>query len=481
MGAYENPQQIVDTQSGDAWVSAINSISNAANKASSEVTDYLIEKKKKNEVIEGKVAEDKSKLEDYIYGVQGDKKAGGADYATMYKPALDEYSKLNLGILKKTSANPALDREKMSKIRGSIYSLKGLIEGTIDVNERIGEARDKQGSGSLDLVTSDPDSLIMHNIMRKEYPGTFTPAFLDQEPGSFNEPGFKFTYKDPVTGEEVTKPMSAKAYSDALEKGSTAGIVVRPDIGKSWDELQNSSIGIYKKDQDGKNTSMIEDKYITSKIAETTTKETANGKYVTTEFFVDKDSMLAGEIGTKLKATAAGIFTANDKDAQSIYNNDMAAIMGNKDVPESLRLEKLSDDFVKGKKMATQSEMDNQDSDYNKFLRNYAKLQLITKVPNKQVVDNPDYVANAKALPINKNKSKLTPNQVLTQNNNKADNEALEDNISVIMQRGGILPGMKEWSYKTGDKMWRLDGIIVGTNPAESNRVFRNAVTLKKK
>lgn len=448
MGAYENPQQIIDTQSGDAWVNAINTISNATMKASSDVNEYLAEKKQKNEAIEGKIAEDKSKLEDYIYGLQGDKKAGGADYATMYKPALDEYSKLNLGILKKTSTDPAGDREKMSKIKGSIYSLRGLIEGTIETNEKIIEASDKQGAGSIDLVTSDPKALAAHNIMNKRLPGKFTPTFIGT---GYDNPGFKFDWIDPSTGKPDTVTMTAKEYTDALEKGGGAGVVVRPDTSKYWEELQKSSLGIYKKDKDGKNTSIIEDKYITSQIYETSKKENASGTYVTTEFFVDKKSMYEGDLGTKLKATAAGIFTSTGKDAQSIYNNDMAAAMNNKDIPEYLRLEKLSDDFVKGKKTATQADMDNPDSDYNKFLRNFAKLEIATKVPKSQAIDNPDFVAHARTLPVNKNRNGLSANA-------KLKLESFTKLVNQAEKNGGVLEGNTNYSFRDGKWYFRPKG-----------------------
>ena len=473
MGAYENPQQIIDTQSGDAWVNAINNISNATLKVSSDVNDYLAEKKQKNEAIEGKIAEDKSKLEDYIYSLQGDKKAGGADYATMYKPALEEFSKLNLGILKKTSTDPAGDREKMSKIKGSIYALKGLIEGTIETNEKIIEASDKQGAGSIDLFTSDPKALAAHNIMSKRLPGKFTPAFIGT---GYDNPGYKFDWIDPKTGEPDTVTMTAKEYTDALEKGGGAGVVVRPDISKPWDEIQSSSLGIYKKDKDGKNTSIIEDKYITSKIYETSRKENASGTYVTTEFFVDKQSMYEGDLGTKLKATAAAIFTSTGKDAQSIYNNDMAAAMDNKDIPEYLRLEKLSDDFVKGKKTATQADMDNPDSDYNKFLRNFAKLQIATKVPKSQAIDNPDFVAHARTLPVNKNRNGLTPGQQARKEKDEADKKKLEENIILTMKNGGDLPNASDWSFSTADNLWRYKGVKKGKTPKESLKIFRNTL-----
>ena len=448
MGAYENPQRIIDTQSGDAWVNAINTISNATMKASLDVNEYLAEKKQKNEAIEGKIAEDKSKLEDYIYGLQGDKKAGGADYATMYKPALDEYSKLNLGILKKTSTDPAGDREKMSKIKGSIYALRGLIEGTIETNEKIVEASDKQGAGSIDLVTSDPKALAAHNIMNKRLPGKFTPTFIGT---GYDNPGFKFDWIDPSTGKPDTVTMTAKEYTDALEKGGGAGVVVRPDISKPWDEIQSSSFGIYKKDKDGKNTSIIEDKYITSQIYETSRKENASGTYVTTEFFVDKKSMYEGDLGTKLKATAAAIFTSTGKDAQSIYNNDMAAAMDNKDIPEYLRLEKLSDDFVKGKKTATQADMDNPNSDYNKFLRNFAKLEIATKVPKSQAIDNPDFVARARTLPINRNTNKLSANAQM-----KLDN--FKKLVNLTEKNGGVLEGNTNYSFREGQWYFRPKG-----------------------
>jgi hypothetical protein len=270
--------------------------------------------------------------------------------------------------------------------------------------------------------------------------------------------------------------MTAKEYTDALEKGGGAGVVIRPDTSKSWEEMQKTSLGIYKKDKDGKNTAIIEDKYITNEIAETTTKEGPNGKYVTTEFYVDKKSMYEGELGTKLKATAAGIFTSTGKDAQSIYNNDMMAKMDNKDIPEYLRLEKLSDDFVKGKKTATQADMDNPDSDYNKFVRNFAKLEIATRVPKSQVIDNPDYEANARKLDINKNKRGLTDGQRARQEKDKEEKAKLEANIKLIMKNGGVLPNKSDWSYNKNDKIWRYKGVKQGTTPDESNKMFRNSL-----
>jgi hypothetical protein len=154
----------------------------------------------------------------------------------------------------------------------------------------------------------------------------------------------------------------------------------------------------------------------------------------------------------------------------------MMAKMDNKDIPEYLRLEKLSDDFVKGKKTATQADMDNPDSDYNKFVRNFAKLEIATRVPKSQVIDNPDYEANARKLDINKNKRGLTDGQRARQEKDKEEKAKLEANIKLIMKNGGVLPNKSDWSYNKNDKIWRYKGVKQGTTPDESNKMFRNSL-----
>jgi hypothetical protein len=411
MGAYENPQQIIDTQSGNAWAAATDEISSNFTKAAKEVSEYVEENKKKNEAIIEYGEAEASKLRQSVYNAQASAPEGSSiDLISAFEPKINRLKELRIGLKKKSSASPVEDQREIDEILSSVPKVKGMLEDWAADSDDFIKAQGLQGEGAIDFATSDPTAVAIVSILSNRIPGSVSPTFIG---GDNKRVGMAYKYKDPKTGKDVNGEIDYNDYQKMVNN-SGGGIVKIPGLSKTFSDVKKNSINVYAKDENGANTGEISEAFVSKKLVRQEKKATASGVYVQNVYEVDKTSMMNNaSLMTPVIAKAEAMFETSGSDALSIYNSKMLPLIKNKDaVPAALQLEELSRDFViDRKKPATDDQKNDPNSDYSKFKRNMQKLFLLTEVPNEQAISNPDFIKRASPSGSSGNSGKLTAQQ----------------------------------------------------------------------
>jgi hypothetical protein len=395
MGAYENPQQIIDTQSGSAWVAATEKVSSDFAKAAEDVSKYVEENKKKNEAIIEYGEAEASKLRQSIYNAQASAPAGSnVDLVSAFEPKITRLKELRIGLKKKSSASPVEDQREIDEILGSVPRVKGMLEDWAAESDDFIKAQGLQGEGAIDYATSDPTAIAIASVLSNRIPGTIAPTFIG---GDSKRVGMSYKYKDPKTGKDVTGEIDYNDYQKMMSN-SGGGIVKTPTLSKAFADIKKNSINVYAKDANGANTSEISEAFISKKLVKQERDSKASGTYVQNIYEVDKEAMMKdASLMTPVIAKAEAIFETSGADALSIYNTKMLPkLKNNEKIPAYLQLEELSKEFViDRKKPATDDQKNDPNSDYSKFKRNMQKLFLLTEVPDEQAVSNPEFIKRA--------------------------------------------------------------------------------------
>jgi hypothetical protein len=451
MGAYENPQQIIDTQSGNAWAAATDEISSNFTKAAKEVSEYVEENKKKNEAIIEYGEAEASKLRQSVYNAQAAAPEGSSiDLVSAFEPKINRLKELRIGLKKKSSASPVEDQREIDEILASVPKVKGMLEDWAADSDDFIKAQGLQGEGAIDFATSDPTAVAIVSILSNRIPGSVSPTFIG---GDNKRVGMAYKYKDPKTGKDVKGEIDYNDYQKMVNN-SGGGIVKIPGLSKTFSDVKKNSINVYAKDENGANTGEISEAFVSKKLVRQEKKATASGVYVQNIYEVDKTSMMNNaSLMTPVIAKAEAMFETSGSDALSIYNSKMLPLIKNKDaVPAVLQLEELSRDFViDRKKPATDDQKNDPNSDYSKFKRNMQKLFLLTEVPNEQAVSNPEFIKRA-------SESKTTgKGGKVTQSEKKQQEE-----ISYIQERyKKVKNGKGDYALSQDGKIRLINGKLV--------------------
>ena len=114
MGAYSNPEILVDTQSGQHW----RNLQEQINRTNDKVTSALMERARKNSEF-GKIANENTKNLKKITS-KLDIKNPNLDLPKAFQPLIDKYEKLQNDIAFGKSKNVAFDRSECQKIEAAI-------------------------------------------------------------------------------------------------------------------------------------------------------------------------------------------------------------------------------------------------------------------------------------------------------------------------------------------------------------------------
>jgi len=438
MGAYSNPQEIEgqfdQTQYSrnlqgamenitNAFGGAVTSIAAAKVARINEVRKQNAERKEKNDAVELKVAEEQSALNRAIYGAKDEKQDTGMDYATMYLPLVEKYGKLRKNILSGSSADPYAERKEADDIYATVAKLKEGAADTYTLVEKLKDTYGKAGGGAIDAYCSDPNAVTMTNILANRLKGNKKSVLIG---GDIHNPGFEFTWTG-ADGKEVTDRMSLTNLRKALDDGSEAGIIVRPDMTKNWQAVKDANPNIFLKDKNGKDLNIVSKDYLdNTKVRKETTKELVSGKYAANIAEVNKARMFKDpNIRNLTDAQAKAIWLSGDSSAQSLYFNDMTG--------EGIPSEKLTDGtpnptYDKYMKMDESLRYDDKidispdttmltekTPGYQEFLDNYARLFINTQIVSEQREGAEDFIPNPKK-PSNKNKGGKKVKVVESQN-----------------------------------------------------------------
>jgi hypothetical protein len=436
MGAYENPQQIIDTQSGNAWAAATEKISSDFIKAAEDVNKYVEENKKKNEAILEYGEAEASKLRQSVYNAQASAPPGSnIDLIAAFEPKINRLKELRLGIKKKSSASPVEDQREIDEILASVPRVKGMLEDWAAEADDFIKAQGLQGEGAIDYATSDPTAIAIASILANRIPGSVAPTFIG---GDSKRVGMTYKYKDPKTGKDVSGEIDYNDYQKMMNN-TGGGIVKIPGLSKTFSDVKKNSVNIYTKDENGANTGEINEAFVSKKLIRQEKKATTSGTYVQNIYEVDKEAMMKdASLMTPVVAKAESMFETSGSDALSIYNSKMLPLIKNKEnIPASLQLEELSADFViRRKKPATDEQKNDPNSDYSKFKRNMQKLFLLTEVPNEQAVSNPEFIKRA-----SENKGKVGGGKVTQADKKKAEDvQYIKERYSAVRDKKGDHP-----------------------------------------
>jgi hypothetical protein len=465
MGAYSNPQEIEgqfdQTQYSRNLQGAMANITNAFASATSNIAAAKVAKinaikkenaetKEKNEGIELKVAEEQSALSRAIYGAKSDKEDSGMDYATMYLPLIDKYGVLRKSVLSGTSKDPIADRKEADDIYATVAKLKEGAADTYALVEKLKDAYGKVGAGGIDLINTNPDALRAMNILAGRLPGKKKSVLIN---GDIHNPGFEFTYKkknEAGVEEDFTEPMSLSDLRKALDNGSTAGIVVRPDLAPNWKAVKDANPNIFVKGKDGEYSNLVNKDYLNQdKVRKETTKELVSGKYEANIAEVDKARLFKDQnLRAILDAQATAIWLGGNLGAQSIYFNDM--------MEENLPKDTLSDGtpnpaYLKYKELDpslqyyTKIPISKEDSTltektpgFQEFKDNYARLFINTQILQEQRDGAEDFTPSPKRT---NGKGKSNPNKPTSNKETKDDKiKKIEAAYEKMARKGNWTP-----------------------------------------
>lgn len=181
MGAYSNPEILVDTQSGQHWRNLQKDISNTFNK----VTEDLVEIAKKNQEyskqakLNTKIARDlTSKL---------DIDNPNMNIQSGVKPLVDEYERLQNDIAFGKSKNITEDRYKIQQIEQAIKKTQGLIENNLAFAKDFREKAANMGMVDGYSQYNDPIAMNIGGVLSNNAKGkmelvydpqTYEPSFV---------------------------------------------------------------------------------------------------------------------------------------------------------------------------------------------------------------------------------------------------------------------------------------------------------------
>ena len=153
--SYRNPQQFIDTQSGQHYRNLIKSVVKTGDDLAKSIVKQNAEvAKRNNDIITGA-----EKKEQQILGRYGDVTAGNPafNFGEGFEYYINQYSDLNIAVDTGTSQDPVAARRRMAEIEQLPIMAKDGLAGLVEMTEGLIEAANKRGQmGGLDLASMQP-------------------------------------------------------------------------------------------------------------------------------------------------------------------------------------------------------------------------------------------------------------------------------------------------------------------------------------
>ena len=150
--SYRNPQQFIDTQSGQHYRNLIKSVVKTGDDLAKSIIKQNAEvAKRNNDIITGA-----EKKEQQILGRYGDVTAGNPafNFGEGFEYYINQYSDLNIAVETGKSENPVAARQRMAEIEQLPIMAKDGLAGLVEMTEDLIEAANKRGQmGGLDLAS----------------------------------------------------------------------------------------------------------------------------------------------------------------------------------------------------------------------------------------------------------------------------------------------------------------------------------------
>lgn len=191
MGAYENPQAIIDTQSGEYIRNLQGTIASSFSNFAQSYANKQEEIKKKLEANTKRINEINNDNEKYLFSLRTDisklsGKTSQVNLADTFEPLVQEAGRLNLGLLNNTITGQ--DRQKAMQ---TLVDIKGTVSGSFSESlgdmgvytRELNKAREKPlgtpGGLAMDM---NPDDVMALDIMAGKLLGDKKAVFKDANP-----------------------------------------------------------------------------------------------------------------------------------------------------------------------------------------------------------------------------------------------------------------------------------------------------------
>jgi hypothetical protein len=320
MGAYENPQAIIDTQSGaylrDLQGTIAGSFSNFAQNYANKQEAI----RKKLEANAKRINEINNDNEKFLFSLRTDisklsDKTSQVNLAETFEPLVQEAGRLNLGLLNNTITGQ--DRQeawkKLADIKGTVSGSFSKSLGDIAVHvETLNKAREKPlGTPGGLAKDQNPDDVKASDIMAGKLPGSKKAVFKDINPN-------KLIWQVYDDKDQLVREYSA----EQLDKMSDLGvefIKIVPDRTANNESLKSAKPDIFElvptnsKNPDGQMQS-------NGRVTEAFLKKDANGVPITKEVEIGQKGsgrykmvmeadldLIKASVNTDLEAQLAGM------------------------------------------------------------------------------------------------------------------------------------------------------------------------------
>jgi len=283
MGAYENPQAIIDTQTGEHFRQLQSTIAGSfANFAKSYASNQEAIRKKLEENTK-RINEINNDNEKYLFSLRTDisklsGKTSQVNLAETFEPLVQEAGRLNLGLLNNTITGQDRQKawQKLADINGTVSGSFSQSLGDMDVYAReLNTAREKPlGSPGGLAMDMNPDDVKALDIMQGKLPGNKKAVFKDINPN-------KLLWQIYDDKDNLVQEYSAEQLKKISDLG-TEFIKIVPDRSANNESLKTAKPDIFElkstnpKDPNAQMQS-------TGRITEAFLKKDANGAPITKE------------------------------------------------------------------------------------------------------------------------------------------------------------------------------------------------------
>jgi len=370
MGAYSNPQEVLDTQTGQYFQNLQSTITQTVTGIAQSYSARQAQLKKeleanKKELLANQLNVDEGNLKLYAEIDKASAGKQGVDFNSTFDPFIKEYGELNMALQTGSAPDRSKTLQRMAQIRSSI---SGAQEDIATIGS-YGESFDKNSSNIGNMgglsASNDPKMVMAYQVLSGKAKGTTS---LKVDP---NNPNIRtWVVKGNIGGQDFEQVIDGNQLKNANERGGGPFIYI-PNTMDAMDQNKLSS-GAYNVDtkQDAKgNTTrslgLINDAYLGKEIL-VDSPERITGKTVKQVYREVDKAKIKPLLAIDANKQSAGLL-ADVRSAASWYNEVYA---------------KGKNDFVTPLDLSTSEGK-------QKFQDAYLQY-IIDTIPDKQAVMTPD-------------------------------------------------------------------------------------------
>jgi hypothetical protein len=249
MGAYSNPQAVIDNQSGQYIRELQKNIVGTVESLGASYTAKVEKRNAEFKATQMKVGEEESAMYRNLASVQQTNPT--VNFEELYRPMIKEYATLRTSILNGTSQDPSADRMKADKIFASVSTIKNSL---VDLSaEGFVEKYDKAG-GANGYAIGENDQKVMDSmlIFHGKLPGVKKGRFVDNDPTNF-------VWDVYDKGGQLIQTLSAEQLKNTSQGKGLLKVI--PDGEKAITNIKDTATNIFET-KDGIATGKIKPEFL---------------------------------------------------------------------------------------------------------------------------------------------------------------------------------------------------------------------------